>query len=186
MIYINDHLDTFDLEKALPLLSEQRRAYVLRYKPELSRKTCAAAYLLLCEGLRQEYGIIEKPIFQFETNGKPFLPQYPHIFFNLSHCKEAAACVISNQPVGIDIEAVSNYKESLARATMNDEELEFIFHQTRPDIAFTELWTKKEALLKCTGEGLRNDMTQVLINTYNIKTVVSPDNKYVYSVAYTE
>ena len=47
MIYINDHIGDFDFEASLPLLSEQRREQALKFKHELGRKTCAAAYLLL-------------------------------------------------------------------------------------------------------------------------------------------
>ena len=50
-IYINDDIANFDWQAALPLLSEQRREQCLRFKHELGRKTCAAAYLLLCEAL---------------------------------------------------------------------------------------------------------------------------------------
>ncbi len=64
MIYLNDRLYDFDLQEALSQLSDQRREQALRYKFELGQRTCAAAYLLLCEGLRKEYGIMEKPVFE--------------------------------------------------------------------------------------------------------------------------
>ena len=54
MIYLNDDIVNFDWESALPLLSDQRREQCLKFKHEQGRKTCAAAYLLLCEGLRQD------------------------------------------------------------------------------------------------------------------------------------
>ena len=44
MIYINDRLFDFDLDAALEQLSEQRREQALRYRYELGRRTCAAAY----------------------------------------------------------------------------------------------------------------------------------------------
>ena len=65
MIYINDNIDAFDVEAALPLLSDERREQTLRFRFERGRKTCAAAYLLLCEGLKKEYGITEKFGLQF-------------------------------------------------------------------------------------------------------------------------
>lgn len=72
MVYWNNDLANFDWEAALPLLSEQRRQQVLKYKYELGRKTCAAAYLLLCEGLRKEYGITDLPVFGYGEHGNPF------------------------------------------------------------------------------------------------------------------
>ena len=192
MIYLNDHLFDFDLDAALLELSEQRRQLALRYRHELGRRTCAAAYLLLCEGLRKEHGITEKPVFEFGEHGKPSIIGRPDLHFSLSHCREAAICVLSDRPVGIDIESVGRYNERLVRYTMNEEEMAQILASNRPDIAFTRLWTQKEAVLKCTGEGIGNDLKNVLKKfressptTHRpspITTVESPDGCYVYSI----
>ena len=185
MIYINDNIDAFDVEAALPLLSEERRQQTLRFRYARGRKTCAAAYLLLCEGLQKEYGITEKPLFSYGPHGKPALRDYPHIHFNLSHCRDAVVCAISDKPVGIDVESVSHYKESVARYTMNQQEMEQILQAERPDVMFTRLWTMKEAVLKLSGEGLRDNLKSVLTDADEviINTVVSTDQRYVYSVA---
>lgn len=181
-IFINDHINDLNLDAALALLSEQRREQALRFKHEFGRRTCAAAYLLLCKGLREIYGIIEKPIFEFGVHGKPFIVGHPDIHFNISHCKEAVVCVISNRPIGVDVESIREYKDSLIQYTMNDEEIQQIKQAEHPDIAFTRLWTMKEARLKLTGEGINNNMKNVLDESFNITTIVSPDMRYVYSV----
>ena len=93
------------------------------------------------------------------------------------------ACAVADEPIGIDIESVHRYNEQLARYTMNDSEMEEILSSERPDIAFTRLWTRKEAVLKLTGEGLRTNMKDVLSGREDITTTVSPDERYVYSVA---
>ncbi|MBR6455757.1 MAG: 4'-phosphopantetheinyl transferase superfamily protein [Prevotella sp.] len=194
MIYINDRLFDFDLDAALAELSEQRREQALRYRHELGQRTCAAAYLLLCEGLQKEYGITEKPIFEYGEHGKPSIVGRPDIHFSLSHCREAAICVVSDRPVGVDVESVHRYNERLARYTMNDEEMAEILAAESPDLAFTRLWTQKEALLKCTGEGIGNDLKDVLKNYkkspspsgegngVRLSTTESPDGRYIYSV----
>lgn len=196
MIYINDRLFDFDLDAALQQLSEQRREQALRYRHELGRRTCAAAYLLLCEGLRKEYGITEKPIFEYGEHGKPSIVGRSNIHFSLSHCREAAICVVSDRPVGVDVESIHRYNERLARYTMNDEEMAEILAAESPGLAFTRLWTQKEALLKCTGEGIGNDLKDVLKNYkkspspsgegngVRFSTVESPDGRYVYSVCH--
>ena len=185
MIYLNDHIDDFDLEEAMNRLSPQRREQVMRYKHEQGRRLSAAAYLLLCEGLRQEYGITEPPVFGYHEGGKPFIEGHPDIHFNLSHCREAAICVIAPHPIGVDVESVRRFKEDLALYTMNDQEMEQITCDVRPDIAFIRLWTMKEALLKMTGEGIRNDLKNLLVEHTDVRfhTIVSPDNRYVYTVA---
>ncbi|MBR4366174.1 MAG: 4'-phosphopantetheinyl transferase superfamily protein [Bacteroidaceae bacterium] len=183
-IYINDHLSDFDLDEALTRLSEQRREQALRFKHEAGRRQCTAAYLLLCEALTQEYGITEKPVFEYGPHGKPFIIGHPEIFFNLSHCREAAVCVVSDTPVGIDVESIREYKDTLVRYTMNDDEIAQILGNEQPDVAFISLWTRKEAVLKLSGEGISKDMKDVLVG-YNrpIDTFVVESRGYIYSVA---
>ena len=182
MIYLNDDIEHFDWEAALPLLSDQRREQCLKFKHEQGRKTCAAVYLLLCEGLRKEYGIIEKPVFEYGEHGKPSIVGHPEIFFNMSHCREAAICVLSDKPVGVDIESIRPYNESLARYTMSDEEMIQIESAVRRDVEFTRLWTLKEAVLKCSGEGIRNNMKHVLEGLKDAKTVINEKKLYIFSV----
>ncbi len=183
MLYINDHLLDLDLSKALLQLSEQRREQALKYKYEMGQRTCAAAYLLLCQGLKTEYGITDKPLFEYGEHGKPIIQGHPEIHFNFSHCREAALCVISDRPVGVDVESVRQLKDSLAEYTMNDRELDEIRQAENPALQFTRLWTMKEALLKLTGEGINNHLKDVLDNSDVIfKTVVAPDARYVYTV----
>lgn len=185
MIYINDDIAGFDFDAALPLLSEQRRQQALSFKHEQGRKTCAAAYLLLREGLRREYGITEAPLFEYGEYGKPHLVGYPDIHFSLSHCREAVLCVISNLPVGADIESIRPYNESLVRYTMNEKEQQQIQQSVRPDVEFIRLWTQKEAVCKLSGKGINNQMTTVLKGSESFKTVVNLEQGYVYSVIYS-
>ena len=182
-IYINDDIEHFDWQAALPLLSEQRREQCLRFKHELGRKTCAAAYLLLCEALRKEYGLDEAPVFEYGEHGKPTILGHPDIHFNLSHCREAAICVVGDKPVGVDIESIHRYSESLARYVMNDAEMETILHADNPAFEFTKLWTRKEAVVKLSGHGISNDMKPVLTSfAGEIQTVVT--DHYVYSITF--
>ena len=184
MIYLNDDIAHFGLEQAMPLLSDQRREQCLKFSHEQGRKTCAAAYLLLRQALREEYGILEAPLFDYGEHGKPVLRQWPHIHFNMSHCREAAICVVSDQPIGVDIESIHRYSESLVNYTMNDDEAEAIIHDAHPALAFTQLWTRKEAVVKCDGHGISNDMKHVLEDdSFELHTVSCPERNYVYSIA---
>ena len=182
-IFINDHIYDFDLDEALLQLSDQRREVALKYKHELGQRTCAAAYVLLCEGLREVYGIAEKPIFEYGEHGKPSIIGHSDIHFNLSHCKEVVICAISDHPVGVDVEVVSIYNESLARHVMNDEEMETILQAERPEVMFTRLWTMKEAVVKRSGRGIADDIKHVLENESRVVTIEGPDLRYVYSIA---
>ncbi len=183
MVYIDEHISNFDLKTALADISEQRREQALRFRYELGQRTCVLAYLLLKKALRQEYGITENPLFEYGEHGKPAIVGHPEIHFNLSHCREAVACAVSNRPVGIDVESVREYKDSLARYTMNDDELRTIAAAGRPDAAFIRLWTMKEAALKLTGRGITDNMKTVLPATgLTFTTVERLERNYIYTV----
>ena len=128
----------------LSRVSEQRREKVLKYKFQAGREQSLKAYMLLQRLLKEEYGITEPPVFRELENGKPVIVGHEDIHFNMSHCKYAVACAVSNEPVGIDAEVIKeNVKDDLARYVLSDEELEDL-----TPLKFTRLWTMKEAVVK--------------------------------------
>ena len=180
-VLVSEDIWEFDLEAALGEISAQRREQALRFRHEQGQRLCVLAYLLLKKGLRTTYGIMENPLFEYNEHGKPSIVDHPDIFFNLSHCKEAAVCVISDHPVGIDVESIREYKESLVRYTMNDAEIREIESSENPASAFIRLWTMKEATMKLVGTGISNDMKNVIdTTTYHYTTV--DRRQYIYTV----
>ena len=162
MVYIDTHIDSVDVEVALAGVSAQRREHILRYKREENQRQSLAAYVLLQRALREEYGIEEPPVFVFDEHGKPFLEGYPDIFFSLSHCREAAACVVGRTAVGIDVESLDHYNKAVVERVMNDDECREIALSADPQTAFMRLWTMKESFLKMTGAGITTDLRNVL------------------------
>ena len=160
--YIDEHIYDFNLGTALNEISEQRREQALKFKFELGQRQCVLAYLLLKRALREEYGITANPVFGYGEHGKPFIVDHSEIYFSLSHCREAVACAISDRPVGIDVESIREFRESLVRYTMNVAEQQQIMEAERPDVAFIRLWTMKEAQLKLTGRGISDNMKGAL------------------------
>lgn len=166
MVYIDCEIDRMDLSAAMASVSPQRRSHALRYRQEHDQRLSLAAYRLLQHALNEEYGITEPPLFDFGANGKPFIVGHPEIHFNLSHCNEAAACVVSHVPVGIDVESLNHYDEEIAEKVMNSDEQRQIASSSAPSLAFIRLWTMKESLLKMVGDGLVEDLRGVL-NEYH-------------------
>ncbi len=180
-ILVNENIWEFDLEAALGEISEQRREQALKFKYEQGQRLCVLAYLLLKQALREGYGITENPVFEYNEHGKPSIVGHPEIFFNLSHCKEAAICVVSDQPVGVDVESIREYRESLVNYTMNDEEIAQIKSAENPAAAFIRLWTMKEATTKLIGTGISNDMKTV-INTNKYRYTTVNRQRYIYTI----
>ena len=181
-IYVSEHIWDFDLREALEEISPQRREQALRFKYELGQRQNVLAYQLLKQGLREGYGITENPLFEYNEHGKPAIVGHPEICFNLSHCKEAVACVVSDTPVGVDVAFVRSYKDGLAHYTMNDEELQVIQAAPNPDVAFIRLWTMKEAALKLIGTGISDDLKTVLQLNPHLHFTTHETSTYVYTV----
>ena len=78
--------------------------------------------------------------------GKPFLED---VQFSLSHCKGWCACIVADQLVGVDVEMLGRYRDSLCRRFFTEAEQVFLQKTTEADFYFTLLWTCKEALAKC-------------------------------------
>ncbi len=183
-IYIDDNLlrpSAEELERWTASLPPQRREQVLSVRHDQGRRERLLVYRLLCRALREEYGITEQPVFQYNEHGKPFLASGSP-FFSLSHCREAVACAVGNHPIGIDIESIRTAKDSLVRYTMNEAEQEHIFSSYDPDRSFTRLWTQKEAVAKLLGTGVLDNIKEMLtIHPYILRT--EETERYIWSVA---
>ena len=181
IILVSEKIWEFDLEAGLKDISEQRREQALKFKFEQGQRLCVLAYQLLKEGLQKEYGITDNPIFEYNEHGKPSIVGHPEIYFNLSHCKEAAICVISDKPIGVDVESLREFKDSLVNYTMNDEEKAEMTSSSNPAATFIRLWTMKEATSKLIGTGITNDVKS-LIDTTKYKYTTVERQRYTYTI----
>ena len=202
-LYVRDDLAAItseELEAAIASLPDWRREKALRFKHEQGRKECTFAYLLLCQALKETYGINEQPSFLIGEHGKPELNfndnanlnpnktvncQLSTVNFNISHCKQAVACVVSERPVGIDVESIGRYSESLARRVLSPEEFSLVQSSPDPNIPFTRFWTQKEALVKLTGRGINDDLPNLFFKYDNVSfhTEEHLDKGYILTVA---
>lgn len=174
-------------QELLPQLPEWRREQVLKFKFLLGQVLCAKAFLLLKDGLEKDFGISGPITFQYLEHSKPVLKEYPHIHFNLSHCKKGVLCVIDDKnEVGCDIEIIDrNISDALLSRCCNEAELSKIKGAADPSIEFIKLWTMKEAVLKAVGIGLVDDLPNVLtaelLSTMEVCTTVYDELGFVCS-----
>lgn len=189
-VYIEDNIDNIgeeDVAQLIATLPEWRKKVALRYKFLAGRRESALAYDLLCRALHEQYSITTPPHFLIGEHGKPTLAEHPHIHFSLSHCQNAVLCAIADAPIGADIERFRPVKDTLMRYTMNEEEIEQIHSSHNPELAFTQLWTAKEAVVKLSGEGLHSEMPGILTNIEEqniiVQSIVNEEKAYAYSIA---
>lgn len=189
-LYLNDRVESVDahaLQSLLDSLPEWRHEQALRFKHLAGQRECALAYHLLCEALRTQYHILTPPHFTRNEHGKPTLLEHPHLHFNLSHCRVAVLCALHDAPIGVDVERIRPFKETLARYTMNEEEMQQILQSNEPALTFCRLWTAKEAVVKLKGTGLQGSIPSILTDARHegirIHTYEEDTKGYAYSVA---
>lgn len=153
-VYLEEDIFGFDLGEALAEVPKERREKALRFRFERDRRLCVAAWRLLRRALREVYGIDEPPRMAELPGGKPYLPDHPGIHFNLSHCREAAACVVAEKPVGIDVESIAPVDPAVAGRVLSAAERDRLAAVADPATEFAVLWTRKEALVKLRGTGI--------------------------------
>lgn len=110
--------------------------------------------------------------FDYLTNGKPALTREfarAGIHFNLSHSEDLALVAVTRIGiVGVDVEwvrAIDDVDALVARffSPRENELFQKVSSSEKP-AAFFNLWTRKEALLKATGEGITRSLSLVEVS----------------------
>ena len=138
------------------LLTRERLQAIDQMNGE-GRQQSFAASLLLEYVLKRLFPKVEHPLeIAVAQGGKPYLANYPDIYFNLSHSGEWAVCAISESPVGVDIQHCDEGRRDVASRFFHREEIRYLdgLPQFRRDEGFYRLWTLKESFVKATGRGL--------------------------------
>ena len=124
---------------------------------------------LLVQGLRDLYQLTFScgqmdALLTADKNGKPYLPGYPNIFFNISHCSGLVACAFDSHSVGIDVELPGYFPDILIRRSLSETEKGFLLEAgNTPALRqewFYRLWTLKEAYVKESGCGVDTNLTE--------------------------
>lgn len=145
----------------LPFLSENRLERARAEKTPAVRGRTIFSYALLRLALAENYGITAPPEFTLEKHGKPFLRDYPNVFFNISHAGNTALCAVSKQPVGADIQDIRNLKANISRKICTPHELERLEQTNDKNRELCRLWCMKESVGKLTGNGFAEGFTAI-------------------------
>lgn len=141
--------------KAYQKMPKERQEKIDRLHLEKDRRLSLGAFLLLMWGMRQRG---KKEIWiKYGKEGKPYIEGEENLYFNLSHSKEYAACVLSEQEVGCDVERISECRLRLAKRFFSASEYEMLLRgktEEEKKILFYRFWTLKESFVKAVGKGL--------------------------------
>ena len=175
----------FDESFVLPTKVQQRLSK--KKNKQLFRQS-HLAYCLLLKVLREEFSISNSEIL-FTDTGKPYLENGP--YFSISHSGDYIAVAVSSREIGVDIEEISDFKESVADKYFSETEREYIFKGNK-NINFFKLWTAKEAIIKKQGITMKELSKLELIPTFNgflhenTRVITKTTENYVISVSFDE
>ncbi len=152
--------------------------YAIRMKDVCRKSEHKVGRFLLRYGLMKEYGIdLSECTILKNEHGKPYLKEYPDIYFNISHCNAMAVCVFGNTAVGIDVEGRRICKDSLMKRVLTDEEFEAVKATNDEILEFFKYWTLKEAYGKAMGVGMLYDYASMAFKFIE-KSIMCPDKEY--------
>ena len=94
-------------------------------------------------------------------NGKPYLENGRE--FNISHSGDYVVCAVDEKPLGIDIERISRMRKAVFEriASPLEKATAEKLSDSDKNEYYCSVWTKKESLLKLTGEGIRKELSGV-------------------------
>lgn len=181
-ILICDNIDKLNedfIERCKEILPEWRKEQMLRIKHLPGRVQCAVAYFLVEFCKNKNFPITARcDKWKYNEHGKPYFEDRNDLYFSISHCKSAVAAVVDDEEVGVDIEEISRYRESLVRYVTNESEIMENGVEGKAE-KFIELWTKKEAVFKYLGTGITHEIKDILKNNADINVVSRKiGNKY--------
>ena len=151
-LVLDDTITYEDLRLYESLLPAYRREKIARYRFEKDKLRSLAAGLLI----RHEIG--EKPLV-FGEHEKPYVKDNS-LYFSVSHSGEIVAITTDSTELGMDVEALpAADRLKIADRFYHVNERAYVHEADDECRAFCRIWTRKEAYLKCTGEGISTDLT---------------------------
>jgi 4'-phosphopantetheinyl transferase len=165
------------LASAIDLLSpdERERADRLRFDVQRNRFVVGRGLLRVILGRYCDVPP-ERLRFSYGPHGKPELTASEGarraggaLHFNLAHSEGVGVLAVTQiGPVGVDVEQVRRlmeFKELVSQFFSVREAAEFLrLPWEQQPAAFFNLWTRKEALLKATGEGIAHLLNRVEVS----------------------
>lgn len=133
---------------------------------------------ILVREAASRYGWEKHLPYDFETaeierteKGKPFFVDIP-VAFSLTHSGMMWMCMLSDQPCGLDLQVVETTKDydGILRKRYTPEEQHYV--ELWGKEGFYEIWVRKEAFVKCTGQGIFSQIPSMVDENTDLKETV--------------
>lgn len=94
---------------------------------------------------------------------KPYVVGWPALHFSLAHTREWVLLALAGSAVGIDVEEINPSFEfaEVLQVSFNPHDSAAIISAPDPARLFYQAWTRKEALVKATGQGIDDNFPQL-------------------------
>jgi len=148
------------------LLSRDKQERALRFREGRPRNDFVVTRGTLRTLLARYLGTAPQEVqFCYGRNGKPLLGSNSNLRFNVSHTHGLAILAFAkNRAIGVDVENVNRETDAkrLAERFFSQSERQALRHLSGQQLqaAFFRCWTRKEAYIKATGDGLALPLSQ--------------------------
>lgn len=160
--------DHMVLSHYLGFLSSAEKLRYDQYHPKAARLFLISRVLVKTV-LADKLGISPHQVnIQLHPNGKPFVQGSKAVYFNLTHSADVIILTVTEAgEIGVDIEQVDREFEWMrVDSVLAASEIEWIKENELTDPfsvyqRFFQIWTLKEAYIKCTGEGMSRHLKKL-------------------------
>ena len=156
VISIEELKRKYSYEELYKLAPPYRREKVDKYMFEKDKYLSLGVEYLLRKALEDVEIDYDKVKIEYNEFGKPYIGNFEHIYFNLSHSEEMCMCVVADTEVGCDVQIMQDDFMDIANSFFTPNELAYIenlkTYEEKKDM-FYRLWTLKESYVKVLGVG---------------------------------
>ncbi len=163
-IKVPSTLDKGTYEQLLGCATPAKRTKIRRFICEEDRLSSLFADLLIRSIIMKKTGLKNEEIdFGKNAFGKPFLMGRDDFHFNLSHSGVWVVAAVDSQPVGVDVEKISDIDLGIADSFFSEDEHKDLMGQNNKQDYFFKLWSLKESYIKIIGKGLSQPLDSFTI-----------------------
>ena len=152
-LILDDSITFEDVSPYISQLPSIRQEKIARYRFDCDKLTSAVAGFLI------RHMIGERSLVYGEHH-KPYVKDSNDLFFSVSHSDRCVAIAVDEKEIGVDVEKIRTKDiEKLSQRFFSKGEQAYIDSSEDMPSCFTEIWTRKEAYLKCKGVGITEDLS---------------------------